>query len=116
MPAQIETHTWCPQYWATFEVQGSRGSVYVVQLSGTSNFTCTCPSYQYFKGPEYDRECKHTKLVWSHACLYNTQWKDAGPNDLEEHGIRIVHYNNDQVPNDPCPGCNENMSPVRVAV
>ena len=71
MSADIVTVGFCPQYYSTFSVKGSGGSVYTVSLAGTGFAHCDCPAYTYFKGEPSDRTCKHIKAVWEHGCFYN---------------------------------------------
>jgi hypothetical protein len=113
MSAEIVTVGFCPQYFASFEVTGSTGNSYTVTLNGAeAPAHCTCPSYRY--GGSQD--CKHIKAVWDHGCLYNPQWKDAGPNDLGSYGVSVVAYDYPGGRTEPCPGCGEAMVPVRIAV
>lgn len=113
MSVEIITVGFCPQYFATYSVAGSRGAVYTVSLSGGEGPAfCTCPAYK-FSG---QNDCKHISAVWKHACLYNPQWKDAGPNDLGEAGIVLDSLDEHRTYDEPCPGCGGNMVPVRIAV
>jgi len=107
----IEVMGICPQYSATFEVPGSSGT-YRVSL-GPDGAYCPCRSYQYCKD-EYDRTCKHIKLVRSHGCLYDPQGREPGPNDLQAQGIKILSQGAGY--GESCPGCGEEMQPIRVAV
>ncbi len=117
MSATIETAAFCPQYYATFEVQGSKDNVYTVTLSGGEGPAhCTCPAFKY-SGEPGEQDCKHVRKIWAHGCLYNPQWKDAGPNDLEDNGIQIASTDDSHVIEDePCPGCGEPCVAVRIAV
>ena len=115
MPAEIVTVGFCPQYWSRWEVQGSKGAVYRLTLNGAEHQPhCTCPAFEY--APEDAKDCKHVRKVWDHGCLYNPQWKDAGPNDYAEHGITLIEVDNSRPWPDPCPGCDQPMIPVRIAV
>jgi hypothetical protein len=112
MPPRVVTVGFCPQYRAAFRVPGTRpGVTYTVDTDDVLGWRCTCPAFSYSR----DRSCKHIKRVWKHACLHNQQWHDAGPNDLADHGITLLspaHHGG----LDPCPGCGEQMIPIRIAV
>jgi len=117
MSADIVTVGFCPQYYSTFSVQGSGGSVYTVSLAGTGFAHCDCPAYAYFKGEPADRTCKHIKAVWEHGCFYNPQWKDdAGPNDLSEVGASVKDLDTSYTYGEPCPGCGDQMIATKIAV
>ena len=107
----VEVMGLCPQYQAEFEVPGSTGT-YRVSLSLDGPY-CGCKAYQYCKD-EFDRTCKHIKLVRAHGCLYDPQGREPGPNDLSTQGIEIVSQEGGY--GEPCPGCSADMVPVRVAV
>jgi uncharacterized Zn finger protein len=107
----------CPQYGSTWEVQGSKGAVYTVQLYADGALaSCDCPSYKFLNGDEWDPTCKHITAVWKHGCLFNPQWHDAGPNDYAQHGIRLATLHPQRQHHEPCPGCGADMIAVRIAV
>ena len=109
----VEMMGFCPQFTGTFEVPGSAGS-YRVSL-GPDGAHCGCRAFQYCKvEDEFDRTCKHVKLVRAHGCLYDPQGCDPGPNDLEAYGIEILPHDGDY--GEPCPGCGGEMIALRVAV
>lgn len=115
MPAEIVTVGFCPQYYSQWEVQGSKGNTYSVVLNGGEGAPyCSCPAFKY-SGEYGNQECKHVKAVWAHGCLYNPQWKDAGPNDYADHGIKMISHDTHTI-SETCPGCGEEMIPVRIAV
>ena len=108
----VEVMGLCPQHTATFEVPGSTGS-YRVSL-GSDGAHCVCRAFQYCKvEDESDRTCKHVRLVRAHGCLYDPQGGEPGPNDLPDHGVKIVSQGGGY--GEPCPGCGADMEPVRVA-
>jgi hypothetical protein len=111
----VETLGFCPQHDAVFIVPGSApGTRYRVSL-GIEGAHCECRAFQYCKvEDESDRTCKHVALVRAHGCLYDPQGHDPGPNDLPDHGVEIVSQEGGY--GEPCPGCGEDMLPVRVAV
>ena len=115
MPPQIITVGFCPQYFATFEVAGSKGAVYTVTThGGEAPSECTCQAF-HFSGAE--STCKHVKMVWDHGCLWNPQWKDAGANDLAKFGIKLIEIDRPNIIRDErCPGCGDDMIAVRIAV
>lgn len=83
MSVSIEIQAWCADYFGTFIVEGSKaGTQYEVTLSGGGDGLphCTCPAYKYAK----DSDCKHIRKVWAEACLFNLQWKDAGPANMQD--------------------------------
>jgi hypothetical protein len=106
----------CPQYESTWSVQGSRGS-YIVQLHADERAapSCSCPAFTFFKGEQWDRTCKHLQMIWDHGCLFNPQWKDAGPNDYAQHGLSLVEQGFGGG-GEPCPGCGQPMIRVVIAV
>jgi hypothetical protein len=107
----------CPQYGSTWEVQGSKGAVYTVQLYADGALaSCDCPSYQSLNGDEWDPTCEHIAAVWKHACLCSPQWHDAGPNDYARHGIRLTNLHPQRQHRQACPGCGAGMIAVRIAV
>jgi SWIM zinc finger len=114
VPAEIITVGFCPQYWSYWKVQGSKDAVYDVTLNGAESMPhCTCKAFEF--APEDGKDCKHIRKVWEHGCLYNPQWKDAGPNDYEQHGIKLIETDRAMWPQD-CPGCGQQMIAVKVAV
>jgi hypothetical protein len=90
---------------------------YEVTLNGAEGAPhCTCHAFKY-SGGYGEQDCKHVRLVWERGCLFNPQWKDAGPNDLEQHGARLVDMDTRFVIHgDPCPGCGQDMIATRIAV
>ena len=110
----IEVMGYCPQVMATFEVPGSGGNSYRVSLGPDGDY-CGCRAFQYCKvEDEFDRTCKHVRLVRAHGCLYDPQGREPGPNDLSDQGVEIVAQGGGY--GEPCPGCGADMEPVRVAV
>ena len=109
----VEVMGFCPQYDAVFIVPGSTGSYRVsLDIEGPH---CECRAFKYCKvEDESDRTCKHLALVRAHGCLYDPQGRDPGPNDLPDHGVKILLQKGGY--GEPCPGCGEEMLPVRVAV
>jgi hypothetical protein len=113
----IETVGFCPQYYCDWKVVGANGQVYEVTLDGAEHVpSCTCPAWKFSAHEVYDRECKHIRAIWDHGCLFNPQWRDAGPNDYAAHGITRGAYHVPQTWGEACPGCGEQMIPVRIAV
>lgn len=112
MSAEIVTGRFCADYFSSFEVPGSRGNTYVVTLGGTAA-DCTCPAYKFFRGPEYDRTCKHIAYVWEHACLWNEQWCDGKEDDLSPVAGSLTY---DTIPGEVCPHCGGPVCPVKIAV
>lgn len=107
----------CPQYGSTWEVHGSKGAVYTVQLYVDGVLaSCDCPAYKLSDGDEWDPTCEHITAVWKHGCLFNPQWHDAGPNDYAQHGIRLATLHPQRQHPQPCPGCGADMIAVRIAV
>jgi hypothetical protein len=107
----------CPQYGSTWEVQGSKGAVYTVQLYADGALaSCDCPSYKFLNSDEWDPTCEHITAVWKHGCLFNPQWHDAGPNDYAQHGIRLATLHPQRQYREPCPGCGADMIAARIAV
>ena len=105
MGYDIETVGFCADYFAAFEVPGSKpGTTYTVTLYGTDGH-CTCDGWKF------RQDCRHMKQVWAEACLYNPQWHEPGPATLRptEHLDKPRHYGE-------CPGCKGPMVPVRIAV
>ena len=116
MSVEIVTAAFCAQYFANYEVQGSKGNVYTVTLNGGEGAPfCTCPAFK-FSGGYGNQDCKHVKLVWDHACLANPQWKDPGPNDLAENGITMISHDDHTIPGDVCVGCGGPTVPVKIAI
>lgn len=117
MPAEIVTVGFCPQYHSRWQVAGSKpGTSYEVDLAGAEGAPhCTCKAFQ-FSGGYGDQDCKHVRAVWAHACLYNPQWKDAGPNDFASHGIELVDTDTAYQYGEPCPGCGGPMIATKIAV
>jgi hypothetical protein len=115
MSAEIVTAGFCPQYFSQFRVLSNQNDTYYsVTLNGTGPAFCTCKAYEFAK--MYDKTCKHIKRVWEHGCLYNPQWKDAGPNDLDKVGVEIVATDTRNSYPKNCPGCHEEMIAVKIAV
>ena len=113
MPAEIVTVEFCPQYYSCWEVEGSKGAKYETTLNGAEQAPyCTCPAFKY----STDQNCKHIVLLWTHCCLFNPQWKDPGPNDYAEHGIKLLFTDEMHTLTERCPGCDQPMIPVRIAV
>jgi hypothetical protein len=112
----IEVAGYCPQHNAEFSVPGSGGKTWSVTFDMDGR-RCDCPAFQYYKcqaEDESDRTCKHVALVAAHGCLYDPQGGDLGPNDLSDQGIKIVAHDGGY--GEPCPGCGDDMMPVRIAV
>lgn len=104
MSADIETVAVCPQYRATWDVQGSADNVYTVTLDGPS---CTCPAFKY-SGEPGDQHCKHIDRVRAHGCFYSPQ-ADPGPNDYTAYGIEVVDMDRNVIAGAICPGCGQDM-------
>lgn len=104
MPAEIVTAGFCADYFAIFEVTGSKGDIYRVELFGMDGH-CSCPAWKYRK------DCKHMQYVWDHACLWNPQWYSGGADDLQP-----VEYLDEDRHFGECPHCSGPMVPVRIAV
>ena len=109
----IETTTWCPQHRSRFEVSGSKGNVYTVETDD-DGMTCTCPAFKYSADDVRDKMCKHVRLVRAHGC-FHSPFGDAGPNDLADHGVTLTASFGSTV-EQTCPGCDQPMLPVRIAV
>jgi hypothetical protein len=116
MSYDIATVGFCPQYFATFEVTGSKSNIYQVTLDGAEGPAhCTCPAYAYSK--DDNRTCKHIAAIWKHGCLWNPQWKDAGPNDLDSVGTRLTGTHGRPIlQGERCHGCGQDCVAVRIAV
>jgi len=82
----------CQAPFKTYEVQGSKGKAYKVQLlERLGVWTCTCPAFFYQKGEDYDKSpCKHIKSVEPHICQWH-QFHDGG----------------EPTPDGKCPKCGE---------
>lgn len=109
MPAEIVNSAFCADYFAVYLVPSSKKGQppYEVTLAGGEGSAyCTCPGFAY------RQNCRHIKYVWDHACLWNPQWHDGGPDDL--HPVRYL--NEDQHHGGACPKCGGPMVPVRIAV
>lgn len=109
MPAEVVNSAFCADYWGVFEVPGSNGKTYEVELGGTSYVHCTCKAFEWAKMD--NKDCKHIRYVWDNACLWNPQWHDAGPRN-----IKPVRLTETRLLKDPCPGCGGPTVPVRIAV
>lgn len=107
----IEAVEVCPQWTALYAVAGTGRDSYRVHFEHGDNH-CSCPAFRFFKGPDYDRTCKHIQLIETHGCLYHPQ-RDTGPNDLVAQGVSVLHH---QGSGSPCPGCGEPTVVVRIAV
>jgi hypothetical protein len=107
MPAEIVTMQDCASNFGIYEVVGSRGSTYVVELGGESFATCTCLGFKYSK----NQTCKHLDQVYREACLYNPQCHDA----KENPGIRPVRYSCEQFSGATCE-CGGPMVYVKRAI
>lgn len=115
MSVDIVTVGFCPQYFSTFAVKGSGTNWYTVSFNGGEGPAhCTCPAFKY-SGEPGNQTCKHIRRVWKYGCFYNPQWKDAGPNDLEKHDIKILETDMGNW-HENCPGCNQVMVAVKIAV
>ena len=113
MPAEIITVGFCPQYFASFVVAGSRGVSYTVAFDGADlDGSCSCAAFK-FSGAR--RSCKHLRLVQAHGCFWNPQWHDEGPNDLAAQGISLVGELT-RTSRSRCPGCGYDTLPVRIAI
>lgn len=113
----IITVGFCPQYWSTWKVKGSRDAEYVVTLSGGEGPAhCTCPAFKY-SGEFGQQDCKHVRKVWEHGCLWNPQWhSDPGPNDYQDHGIEMLSCGYGRGYGAPCPGCGGELQATKIAV
>lgn len=112
MPAEIVPGEFCASWFGTYEVTGTNGTKYVVDLSGGEGpASCTCPAFKYAKGPVYDRTCKHIAQVHQEACLWNCQWHDGN-----EVKMRPKHTYGQVIPDSHCPNCNGPTVAVRIAV
>lgn len=111
MPAEIVTGRFCANYFSLFKVPGSKpGVTYTVCLDGG---TCTCLAYQYFRGEEHDRTCKHVTLVFRSVCTWNEQWGE-GRENLFQPVPDSRNY--PVIPGETCPGCGGPVCPVKIAV
>lgn len=107
MPAEITTGEYCASWFATYKVEGSKGDVYTVSLSGGEGpVHCTCPAFRYRD------DCKHIKHVLDHACLWNCQWHDGN----EEVTLRPEAITVDPITRSACANCGGPLVPVRIAI
>ena len=105
MGVTIATAEDCASNYATFEIEGSTGTIYEVTFSGSEGPAhCTC------EGFKYRHDCKHISRVYEGACLYNPQWNE-GKTDPEFRPTAI-HYH--QYGPSTCK-CGEKMVLVRRA-
>ena len=110
MGYDIETAAFCGDYFAAFDVPGSKGKVYRVTWNGaTYGPHCTCPAFKY--APEDNKECKHITLTFREGCFYNPQWYDGG-----NQTIRPIENFGNIIPQDECPACGGPTVAVRIAV
>lgn len=114
----------CPQYFANFQVAGSKmGQTYLVQTNGINGpVFCSCPAYKY-SGEYGEQMCKHIKMVYNHGCFYrpgeNPIRRDGGKaNQLEEHGVAKIsdrnHNMHGPLLGPECLGCGEPMVNVNI--
>jgi len=118
MPTQVETVGFCDQYYGTWTVPSDRQAdvTYAVTLAGPRLAPfCTCPAFRY-SGEPGSQTCKHIRRIWEHACLYNPQWHDPGPNDYAELGIALTPSALERTYPGTCPGCGGRLVAVRIAV
>jgi hypothetical protein len=109
MGISIETMAWCADYFATYEVIGSKGDSYEVQINGAEAPPhCTCPAFKYSKL----LHCKHVQEVWDRGCFFNPQWKEDGN---ERPTIRPKHFYYPLIKDKRCV-CGGPMIWVQVAV
>lgn len=114
MPAEEAIGLFCADYFSDFLVPSSKpGKTYRVSLGGISSVHCSCPAFEYWKGPEMDRTCKHIAYVWEHACLWNEQWCEGKAGDLRPIPDSCDYRT---VPGETCPVCGGPVCPVRIAV
>lgn len=108
MSYEIVTGQFCSSWFGTYEIAGSKGAVYCVDIYGAEQAPhCTCPAYKFSK----DRTCKHIDQVMKRACLWNCQWHDGN----KDHDL-TPKYVNERTLHDTCPNCAQPTVPVRIAV
>ena len=73
----------CQAPFKTYEVQGSKGKTYQVQLlERLGVWTCTCPAFKFQKGDLWDKKpCKHIKSVEPHICKWHQFHDDGEPTE-----------------------------------
>lgn len=108
MTIEIVTMQDCASNYGIFEVIGSTGNLYIVQLNGSEGpGYCECKAFEFSQ----DQSCKHLRQVWGHACLYNPQWRPA----MIQPKIRPVGYTYERFSEQRC-ACGDRMVYVRRAV
>lgn len=125
MPAEIVTGSFCASWFGAYSVPGSKpGTLYRVTMNGGESMpTCyietgpnagqRCPAMKYFKGPQYDAQCKHIKKVHDSFCGWNCQWSEGNkhvtlrPEAIDERSV---------IPGEACPNCGGPTCAVRIAV
>lgn len=115
MPAEIVTAFFCASWDASYTVEGSGGNSYDVRISPEGRTWCSCPAYKHFRGEEYDRTCKHIKLVHNEACLWNPQW----PMPSQERGEVLrqpTMVSTRTMVSERCPQCGGPVVAVRIAI
>ena len=113
MSAEVVTGFFCADYFSDFLVPGSKpGTSHRVSLGGLSAH-CSCPAFQFFRGPEMERTCKHIAYVWEHACLWNEQWCEGKADDLDPVAGSCDYPT---VQGESCPHCGGPVCPVKIAV
>ncbi len=109
MGIDIITMEDCSSNYGIFEIHGQTGT-YRVNFNGSEGPAfCSCPAFK-FSGAK--QECKHIKIIWEKACLYNPQWHDGKENPT----LRPRDYTYDAFSSNPCPCCGDAMVYVRRAV
>jgi hypothetical protein len=65
MPAEEAVGLFCADYFSDFEVPSSADPriKYRVSMGGISSVHCTCPAFEFWRGPEMERTCKHVTYV-----------------------------------------------------
>lgn len=108
----LTMHIYCPQYFATFGIEGSNGQNWMVKTDGPHMTFCSCPAYRY-SGDWASQTCKHIALVKKQGCFWNSDkpsvvWDEPA---FLKNKIELLSTKNDSVhgPNlrHPCPGCGE---------
>ena len=110
MSIDIVTMEDCASNYGVFEVPGSKpGTSYIVTFNGSEGPAhCTCEGYRW-SGKL--KSCRHIKLVYDLACLYNPQWHDSNENPK----LKPVSYTYDRFSRSKC-ACGGPMVYVRRAV
>lgn len=107
MSADIVTMEDCASNYGAFKVIGSKGDEYRVSFHGSEGpADCTCEGFRH------RRDCRHIKLVWKQACLYNPQWHDGQENPT----LRPFAYTENRFSANKCLSCGGPMVYVKRAV